>query len=94
MVRRAQFHVEAGDLFVRQDLPRIVWRAIRAVPTPEGIKHVLLERQDDPDTRKLLSYSVLADRRTFRRAGHETAAPPSRVTLFDLAPPVAVEEPT
>lgn len=94
MGRRAQFHIEAGDLFVRCDLPQVVWRAIRAVPTPEGIKHVLLERQDDPDTRKLLSYSVLSDRRTFRRAGHEAATAPSPATLFELSPPATIKEPT
>lgn len=92
MGRRTQFHIEVGDLFVRRDLPQVVWRAVRAVPTAEGIKHALLERRDQPDTRKLLSYSILSDRRSFRRAGHEPPDPPTAETLFELAPPATLEE--
>lgn len=92
MGRRARFHVEVGDLFVRQDLPQVVWRAIRAIPTAEGIKHALLERRDQPDTRKLLSYAILSDRRRFRRAGHEPPVPSTAEDLFGTDPRSTLEE--
>ena len=86
MASLSRIVIEIGDLFIRKDVPHIVWRTVRVVTPMDGIRHIYLERDDQVGTSKLLSYDVLANRREYQRVGFAPIEPPVPQVMFEGAP--------